>query len=60
MAILNLIKKFIGESKWSTGKDLQTLLNKETQRLHEIVPSETVIVNIWKRVFKVIKDESTM
>jgi hypothetical protein len=53
-----LIKKLIGESKWFTANDLLLILREEEKNLFEKIPNETIVKNIWKRVIKIIKDES--
>lgn len=58
LASVRLIKKLIGESKWSTAYDLLKILKDEEKFLFERIPSESVVRNIWKRVIKIIKDES--
>lgn len=55
---MRLIKKLIGESKWTTAGDLLEILKKEEKNLFECIPNETNVRNIWKRVIKIIKDES--
>lgn len=58
LASVRIIKKLIGESKWRTARDLLKILKHEEKILFERIPSETVVQNIWKRVVKIIKDES--
>lgn len=58
LASVRLIKKLIGESKWQTAHDLLKILRQEYKLMFERIPNETLIKNIWKRVMKIIKDES--
>lgn len=58
LASVLLIKKLIGESRWSTASDLLAVLRAEEKALFETIPDETIVRNIWKRVIKIIKDES--
>lgn len=58
LASVKLIKKLIGESKWQTAHDLLKILKHEEKLLFEKIPSESMVRNIWKRVVKIIKDES--
>lgn len=58
LASIRLIKKLIGESKWSSAEDLLKILRQEEKNVFERIPTETVVKNIWKRVIKIIKDES--
>lgn len=58
MASVRLIKKLIGESKWQSAHDLLKILRHEEKSLFEKIPSETIVKNIWRRVMKIIKDES--
>ena len=48
----------MGESRWQTAKDLLKILKDEGENLFRILPDEMVVKNIWKRVLKIIKDES--
>jgi translation initiation factor eIF-2B subunit beta len=58
LASVNLVKKLIGESRWFTANDLLHILKEEEKNLLERIPSETIVMNIWRRVIKIIKDES--
>ena len=58
LASIRLIKKLVGESKWQTANELLKILKDEGDRLFRILPNEMVVKNIWKRVLKIIKDES--
>jgi len=58
LASIRLIKKLVGESKWQTANDLLKILLDEGNKLFRILPNEMVVKNIWKRVLKIIKDES--
>lgn len=58
LASIRLIKKLVGESKWKTANDLLKILQDEGNKLFTILPNEMVVKNIWKRVLKIIKDES--
>jgi translation initiation factor eIF-2B subunit beta len=58
LASVSFIKKFIGESKWQTANDLLKILREEEKKLFEKIPTETIVKNIWKRVIKIVKDES--
>ena len=58
LASVHLIKKLIGESKWCTANDLVQILREEEKIIVERVPSQAIVRNIWKRVIKIIKDES--
>ena len=58
LASVRLIKKLIGESKWSTAQDLLKILKEEEKFLFERIEAENVVRNIWRRVIKIIKDES--
>ena len=58
LASVSFIKKLIGESKWLTASDLLVILKEEEKKLFEKIPSETIVKNIWKRVIKIVKDES--
>lgn len=58
LASIRLIKKLVGESKWQTASDLVKILKEEGEKLFRILPNEMIVKNIWKRVLKIIKDES--
>ena len=58
LASIRLIKKLVGESKWQTAYDLLEILKQKGNELFKLLPSEVVLKNIWKRVLKIIKDES--
>jgi translation initiation factor eIF-2B subunit beta len=58
LASIRLIKKLVGESKWQTANDLLVILKLKGNELFKLLPSEVVLKNIWKRVLKIIKDES--
>jgi hypothetical protein len=58
LASVKLIKKLIGDSRWSTASDLLKILKEQEKFLFERIPTETVVRNIWRRVIKIIKDES--
>lgn len=58
LASTRIIKKLVGESKWATSNDLLQILKKQGDILFKILPSQVVLKNIWKRVMKIIKDES--
>ena len=58
LASIRLIKKLVGESRWQTAKDLLKILKEEGDNLFRLLPDEMVVKNIWKRVLKIIKDES--
>ncbi|CAF0925666.1 unnamed protein product [Brachionus calyciflorus] len=58
LASIRLIKKLIGESKWKTAGDLLDILKSEERSLFERIPDELNVRNIWRRVIKIIKDES--
>jgi len=58
LASVRLIKKLIGESRWSSASELLSIVKDEYKRLHSLMPSETIVKNIWNRVIKIIQDES--
>jgi len=58
LASIKLIKNLVGESKWQTANDLLEILRAKGNELFMLLPSEVILKNIWKRVMKIIKDES--
>jgi len=54
---LQLLKRIIGQSKWSTAAELLDMVRLEGQELCERVPSEAVVGNLIRRVLKLIRDE---
>ena len=58
LASVRLLKKLIGESQWSSSQELLVLLKKEGVNLFQLFSSEMIVKNIWRRVIKIIQDES--
>ncbi len=58
LASAGLIKKLVDESSWYTANELLEILKKEGNDLFRLLPNQVIVKNIWKRVLKIIKDES--
>lgn len=58
LASTRLVKKLVGESKWETANELLQILKQKGNELFKLLPEQVVLKNIWKRVLKIIKDES--
>ncbi|XP_066178134.1 translation initiation factor eIF2B subunit beta isoform X2 [Sylvia atricapilla] len=54
---LSLLRKIVGNGRWSRAGELMDLIRTEGQRMTAAQPSETTVGNMVRRVLKVIREE---
>ena len=58
LATIFILKKLIGESKWSNASELIALIRSQAHRLNEGQPIDSIIFNITRRILKLIREVS--
>ncbi|UJR09867.1 hypothetical protein I4U23_014089 [Adineta vaga] len=58
LATILILKKLIGESKWSNASELITLIRSYAHRLNEGQPVDSITFNITRRILKLIREVS--
>ncbi|XP_053675464.1 translation initiation factor eIF-2B subunit beta [Anopheles nili] len=56
-ATLHLMKKLVEKEPWKTAKELLLFIRKQGQFLSEAFPDGIVILNVIRRVMKIIREE---
>lgn len=57
--MVTVLKHIIGESSWTSARELMDLVKTDSRRMIDAQPSETAIGNMARRVLKIIRDECT-
>lgn len=58
LATILILKKLIGESKWSNANELINLIRSQAHRLNDGQPIDSIIFNIIRRILKLIREVS--
>ncbi|CAF1155078.1 unnamed protein product [Rotaria sordida] len=58
LATIYILKKLIGESKWSNASELITLIRSQAHRLNQGQPVDSITFNITRRILKLIREVS--
>ncbi|CAF1053747.1 unnamed protein product [Adineta steineri] len=58
LATILILKKLIGESKWSNASELITMIRSQAHRLNEGQPVDSITFNITRRILKIIREVS--
>ncbi|CAF1529385.1 unnamed protein product [Adineta steineri] len=58
LATILILKKIIGESKWSNASELITMIRSQAHRLNEGQPVDSITFNITRRILKIIREVS--
>ena len=57
LATVNLLKRLIGQSKWSNAAELIELIKGQGQLLNSKLKSEVTVCNLFRRVLKLVREE---